>query len=190
MTDDEWVKEVLPDIQKQIKERFGQEDLKARRAEALRYLPEIQEQLNTANKQLEELQPLVKLMKDPKFANMIMQFAPDVAEAKIPEKVAIVSVVPKFDVNEANMTNGTDNPKYTPTEAKQEIKVPEAHTELGEKKLEELSITALRSIARSTHGIKNVERKSQEALLAEIREKQGIPDGEVSQEADEIDVNE
>jgi hypothetical protein len=38
-------------------------------------------------------------------------------------------------------------------------------------------------------GIKGVEKKSQEALLAEIREKQGLADEESSNDADSISVD-
>lgn len=184
MMDEEWRKELLPEIQKKISDRFGESDLKERCEEALRYLPEIQSQLDTANAQLKNLMPLVEMMKDPAFANMIKQFAPGAVAAA--EKV-VVPAEPLQSLNPAMgqiTTNTTDGFVVKP------IEVPATHTEIGETDLKDLSITSLRQIASTNFGVKDVKRKSQEAILAEIREKQGIPDEEASEEADSVSVDE
>jgi len=193
MVDDEWKKDVLPDIKNQINARFGEADIKERRAEALRYLPEIQSQLDAANNQIEQLKPLVELMKDPAFANMIKQFAPGVVAAaeKIAAPVVISSEIP---TNGANRADGTDSEIPTNGANRADgtdkvIEAPAPHTEVGETDLKDLNVTALRQIAKNNFGIKGVEKKSQEALLAEIREKQGIADEESSNEADSISVD-
>ncbi len=178
-TDKEWTSEVLPDIKRQIADRFGEADRKARREQALQYVPELKEQLDAANQQIEQLKPLVELMKDPAFANMLKQYAPAVANASSAGIPPVVTTEPvKEEVSVLNKAALV-----------QEIVVPSAHSVIGESNLEELGADALRRIARESFGITGVTKKSKEALLIEIREKQGIPDEEPSSEADEIDVN-
>lgn len=181
MMDPEWTKEVLPDIKKKITDHFGEADLKERRQAALQYLPEIKSQLDAANAQIEQIKPLVELMKDPNFAAMIKQFAPGVAGVKVPEKIEIVSSVGKE--SQTGKSNAeADVPSIS-------IEPPATHTELGERDFADLNITSLRTVAKGApFFIKGVEKKSKEALLLEIREKQGIPDEDASGEADEISV--
>lgn len=172
----EWRGEVLPDIQKKIADQFGEADRRERREQALQYVPELKQQLEDVKRQSEQLQPILKFMNDPAFAAIIQKYAPDVT---IPTNPIVVDTPPMI------------GPAQEIKLPKAPIEIPETHTELSEGvDLKELNAVDLRRVARNNFGIKNVEKKSKEALLSEIREKQGIPDEEPSSEADEIDVNE